>query len=86
MASEELLTDEEIAELVARPNLAASQVESVLSEVQRSRTLLRRIEWSTTKHDAGGDPLDACPGCGALRVDGQHASGCELAALIGATK
>lgn len=79
------------AEEIARTRYLVSQIESdpdssiigrLLDEVERSRALLKRIEWSGT----GGEWSDVkgCPECKADVSERRgHESGCELAALIG---
>lgn len=89
------LTDAEIKELreeCAHWEQSAAPLESydvervyaalprLLDEVERSRALLRRIEWSA-RGGQDGDP--ACPECGALGDRASdHENDCELAALI----
>lgn len=90
-----LLTEEEIAEL--RRNIAIAdelhapgpwqETTRLLDEVERSRALLKEIEWS-------GEVVgqEACPDCRGLKPGGPgagpdypvgHASDCGLAELIG---
>lgn len=89
------LTDEEIARW-KRHLQSSVQLESnarslrdedalrLLDFAERAKKLLGEMEWSASEvgyHDE--DTYKACPQCGALRVDGDHKPGCELAALIG---
>lgn len=90
------LTAEKIAELRAYmergrhmgfPHASEEKILRLLDEVERSRALLKRIEWAgfTTCYDSeemrqasGG----VCPECEASKP-GPHRLGCELAALRG---
>lgn len=89
-----LLTDEEIAEL--RRSIAIAdelhapgpwqETTRLLDEVERSRALLKRIEWKASHPidgDEYGETSAACPECGGEHPN--HKPGCELAAPIGKT-
>jgi hypothetical protein len=81
------LTAEEIAKL--RSGLetwdhglsveAMNDIEAALDEVERTRALLRRIEWNGAPDEVFGE---TCPCCCNDKQDG-HEPGCELAALLG---
>jgi hypothetical protein len=89
------LTAEEIVELHefaaemrgptsrSEENTLGGLLARLLDEVERSRAVLKRIEWSAS--DNTGASL--CPECDEDRGwgdSGGHAPGCELAALLGA--
>jgi hypothetical protein len=60
---------------------ARNALPALLSEVERSRALLRRIEWKPERD--GNATFQVCSvGCGGYKAEG-HKPGCELAALIG---
>jgi hypothetical protein len=64
-----------------RCGMPYSVLERLLDEVERSRGLLKRIEWK-------GDYGERCPECGGYErdvppaYDKGHAPDCELAALV----
>jgi hypothetical protein len=91
----EPLTDAEIKELRedAHGNIALDEdgphraMLRLLDEVERSRALLRRIEWEGTAPDPTipYEYTDGCPACGMPKRSGTHHGhkpDCELAALI----
>lgn len=88
------LTAEEIAELSrfaaemleptsrSEENMLGGLLVRLLDEVERSRALLKRIEWSASDN-TGASLCPECDGDRGWGDSGGHAPDCKLAALLG---